>query len=84
MLNSHIENAKMVFFTFFILLLYGLLVKKAGFLILTPVFIAVLLNIMKYSTIIINLLTSILTTAGIYLVFKIFLSVPLPEGILGF
>ncbi|HBE46349.1 conserved membrane hypothetical protein [uncultured spirochete] len=80
----HIENAKMVFFTFFILLLYGLLVKKAGFLILTPVFIAVLLNIMKYSTIIINLLTSILTTAGIYLVFKIFLSVPLPEGILGF
>lgn len=79
-----INNAQKVFLTFFILLLYGLFLKKVGFVILTPVFIAALLFLMKFSNVVTNLLTSILTTAGIYLIFKVLLSVPLPEGILGF
>jgi len=79
-----INNAKKVFISFFILLLYGLFLKKVGFIILTPIFIAVLFFLMKFSNVVINLLTSILTTAGIYVIFKVLLSVPLPEGILGF
>lgn len=79
-----INNAQKVLLTFFILLLYGLFLKKVGFVILTPVFIAALLFLMKFSNVVTNLLTSILTTAGIYIIFKVLLSVPLPEGILGF
>jgi CDP-diglyceride synthetase len=79
-----INSTEKVFLSFLILLLYGLFLKKVGFVILTPVFIAVLLVLMKFSNIMINILTSILTTAGIYIIFKILLSVPLPEGILGF
>jgi hypothetical protein len=79
-----INNAKKVFLSFLILLLYGLFLKKVGFIILTPIFIVALFALMKFSNIVINLLTSILTTAGIYIVFRILLSVPLPEGILGF
>jgi hypothetical protein len=79
-----INNAKKVFFSFLILLLYGLFLKKVGFIILTPVFIAALLFLMKFSNVVINLLTSILTTAGMYVIFRVLLSVPLPEGILRF
>jgi putative tricarboxylic transport membrane protein len=79
-----IDNATKVFISFLILLLYGLFLKKVGFIILTPIFIAALLFLMRFSSVLINILTSILTTAGIYIVFKVLLSVPLPEGILGF
>ncbi len=79
-----INNAQKVILSFFILLLYGLFLKKIGFIILTPIFIAVLLFLMRFSNVVINLLTSMLTTAGIYIIFKILLSVPLPEGILRF
>lgn len=79
-----IKNAAKVVLSFFILLFYGLFLKSVGFLILTPVFIAALLYLMKFSNVLIDILTSILTTAGIYVIFKILLSVPLPEGLLGF
>lgn len=82
--NIGISNASKVFISFLILLLYGLLLKKIGFIILTPVFIAALLFLMRFSSLVVDLLTSVLTTAGIYIVFKVLLSVPLPEGILGF
>lgn len=82
--SLRIGNAKQVFLALASLLLYGLFLKRVGFVILTPFFIAAILAIMKYSRAIVIALTSILSTAGIYLIFKILLSVPLPEGLLGY
>jgi len=79
-----IGNAKQVFLSLAALLLYGIFLKKAGFLILTPFFIAAVLAIIKYSRAIVIALTSILSTAAIYIIFKMLLAVPLPEGLLGF
>lgn len=82
--SLEIQNASKVALAFITLLAYGLLLKKVGFVILTPIFITLLLMMMKFSRTLINIITALVTTGAIYVVFKLLLSVPLPEGILGF
>ncbi len=77
-----IANAARVSASFAVLLAYGLLLKRVGFLVLTPLFIASVLGIMRFSRPLRIALVSILSTACIYVLFRLLLSVPLPEGIL--
>ncbi len=82
--SIEIHNASKVALSFILLFAYGLLLKKIGFVILTPIFITLLLVLMKFSRILLNVIAALVTTGAIYVVFRLFLSVPLPEGILGF
>jgi putative tricarboxylic transport membrane protein len=66
-----------------ILILYALVIEKLGFIIITFVFLLLWMGVIERLRWKIIVSISVGTTAVLYLIFVLFLEVPLPLGILG-
>ncbi|KGX90496.1 tripartite tricarboxylate transporter TctB family protein [Pontibacillus marinus] len=70
-----------VIYTAISMIVYLLLMKYIGFLILTPLFIWLLLWLLNYRSIKKLIALSFGVTVGITLIFQILLKIPIPQGI---
>lgn len=71
-------------FVILMLLLYGVLIETFGFIVCSFLLLLVTIRYVGSQTWRATLLVSILSSVGSYVLFEVWLSVPLPRGILGF
>jgi putative tricarboxylic transport membrane protein len=78
-----IESPRQVFTALAALILFGMLLRPLGFLIVTPLFLLFMMRLLGVRSWVAVVLTAALSTAGIWIVFDRLLGVPLPNGLLG-
>lgn len=71
-----------VFYTVGLLLMYVLIMGSLGFLLTTPIFLALLLWFINYRSLGKLITISLGTTVGLVVVFQFILGVPIPQGVL--
>lgn len=76
-------NVKRVFIFGIIITLYIFLIDILGYFLLTPIFIFCSLIFLRATKLIPAIFISILIPIFIYVVFKLFLNIPIPMGLLG-
>lgn len=69
-------------FTAILTIAYILLVNIVGFILLTPIYIFIISSELGYRNKAISIIVALATTFTIYLVFKVVLGVPVPNGFL--
>ena len=69
-------------FTAILTIAYILLVNIVGFILLTPIYIFIVSSELGYRNKAISIIVALATTFTIYLVFKVVLGVPVPNGFL--
>jgi putative tricarboxylic transport membrane protein len=79
-----VRSSAQIVLSLAVLVVYGLVFKYLGFLLSSPPFIAALLLILRVRNPLAVTTTSLGSTLVLYGVFKLLLSVPLPDGILGY
>jgi putative tricarboxylic transport membrane protein len=77
-------NLKKTVLVLISILVYGLLMERLGFLIVTLLFFVFLLGVVERKRWSLTLLVSLIVTGSAYLVFEVWLQSQLPKGILGF
>lgn len=65
-----------------IMLIYLLIMRIIGFLVLTPIFVGIVLWILNYRKVKTIILLSTTFTIAILIVFQFMLNIPLPQGVL--
>jgi putative tricarboxylic transport membrane protein len=71
-------------FVVLLLLLYGVLIKPLGFIVCSFLLMLIIIHYVGSQTWLASLLVSIFSSVGSYVLFEVWLSVPLPRGILEF
>ncbi len=77
-----VETPLRVFFYALLMLLFGLSIKTIGFFFVTPLFLIVLLKFVEKERWKATIMIGVLTTIASYLMFKLWLQVPLPMGLM--
>jgi len=73
---------KKTIFTIILTIAYVLLINIGGFILLTPIYIFIISSELGYRNKTISIIVALATTFTIYLVFKVVLGVPVPNGFL--
>ncbi len=75
-------NKKAIYLTFLLILLYALLLERFGFIGTSLIFFLLISRLVFSLRWVTSIFFSIITSFGIYLIFKILLRAPLPKGII--
>ena len=81
-MNGHIGQLLTGKFTIgiVVMFLYGIFLEKIGFLFSTPIFIFTYMTVLGQKKVSVKVVTALIATCVLYLLFDVLLQVPLPRG----